>query len=35
MIEHLKRKIENTKTLGNIWLNANLDTHTFIDSFIG
>lgn len=34
MIEHLKKKNRKTlKTLGNIWLNANLDTHTFIDSF--
>lgn len=34
MIEHLKKKNRKTiKVLGNIWLNANLDTHTFIDSF--
>ena len=34
MIEHLKKKNHKTiKILGNIWLNANLDTHTFIDSF--
>ncbi|MCH4444475.1 MULTISPECIES: GNAT family N-acetyltransferase [Staphylococcus] len=34
MIEHLKKKNHKTiKVLGNIWLNANLDTHTFIDSF--
>lgn len=33
MIEHLKKKNRKTiKVLGNIWLNANLDTHTFIDS---
>lgn len=33
MIEHLKKKNHKTiKILGNIWLNANLDTHTFIDS---
>ncbi|QUX20022.1 GNAT family N-acetyltransferase [Staphylococcus haemolyticus] len=34
MIEHLKKKNRKTiKVLGNIWLNANLDTHSFIDSF--
>lgn len=33
MIEHLKKKNRKTiKVLGNIWLNANLDTHIFIDS---
>lgn len=33
MIEHLKKKNRKTiKVLGNIWLNANLDTHSFIDS---
>ena len=30
-----KKNRKTLKTLGNIWLNANLDTHTFIDSFIG
>ena len=35
MIEHLKENHKTIKILGNIWLNANLDTHTFIDSFIG
>lgn len=34
MIEHLKKKKRKTlKILGNIWLNANIDTHTFIDTF--